>query len=125
MNVENIQQTQLKERFKWASIAILFLTAVVLNLVFVKISLAIRLIAWILLLCLATLMAYHTRAGLTAWHFVQTAQGELKRVVWPTRKETIQTTIAIVIMACVVALFLWGVDSVLLWAVSLLTGQKG
>jgi len=44
-------------------------------------------------------------------------QVEAKKVVWPERKETIQSTVLVVAMVLLVSLFLWGVDSGLGWAV--------
>ena len=44
-------------------------------------------------------------------------------MVWPTRQETMQTTLIVVVMVILVGIFLWLLDVVLLWAVSLLTGS--
>jgi len=44
-------------------------------------------------------------------------------VVWPTRKETMQTTGVVLAFVFVMALFLWIVDSSLLWLVGLALGQ--
>ena len=40
---------------------------------------------------------------------------EVKKVVWPTRKETIQTTAAVFAFVVVMALFLWLTDKSLEW----------
>jgi preprotein translocase subunit SecE len=48
---------------------------------------------------------------------------EAKRVVWPTRKEALQTTGVVFAFVFVMAIFLWLVDAGLLWAVRLLMGQ--
>jgi len=70
-------------------------------------------------------VAYQTVVGRTAWGFVTEAQTEVKKVVWPTRKEALQTTGVVMVMVLVVAIFLWGVDSTLMWLVGMLTGQRG
>ena len=49
---------------------------------------------------------------------------EAKRVVWPTRKETLQTTGVVFAFVFVMAVFLWLVDAGLLWAVRLLMGRS-
>ena len=64
-----------------------------------------------------------TQVGKNAWSFLQDARTEIRKVVWPTRKETSQTTLLIMISVIIVGLMLWGLDSLLLWAVQLLTGQ--
>ena len=43
--------------------------------------------------------------------------------MWPTRKETVQTTLVVFAFVFVMAIFLWMVDAGLLWAVRLLMGQ--
>jgi preprotein translocase subunit SecE len=48
---------------------------------------------------------------------------ELRKVVWPTRKDTVQITLVVVAMVVFVALFLWIIDWGLLAAVKALTGQ--
>jgi preprotein translocase subunit SecE len=50
---------------------------------------------------------------------------EAKRVVWPTRKETLQTTAVVFGFVLIMAIFLWLIDASLLWAVGLLMGQGG
>ena len=53
------------------------------------------------------------------------AVAEVKKVVWPTRKETIQTTAAVFAFVVVMALFLWITDKSLEWALyDLLLGWK-
>ena len=49
---------------------------------------------------------------------------EAKRIVWPTRKETLQTTGVVFAFVFVMAVFLWLVDAGLLWAVRLLMGRS-
>jgi len=49
---------------------------------------------------------------------------EAKRVVWPTRKEALQTTGVVFAFVFVMAVFLWMVDAGLLWAVRLLMGRS-
>jgi len=56
--------------------------------------------------------------------FAQESVVETKKVVWPTRKETLQTTGIVFAFMVVMALFLWMVDAGLLWAVKKLLGQS-
>jgi preprotein translocase subunit SecE len=59
--------------------------------------------------------------GGAAWSYVKATNVEVRKVVWPTRQETLQTTLIVIIMVILVALMLWGIDSVLGWAVRALT----
>jgi preprotein translocase subunit SecE len=56
--------------------------------------------------------------------FAREATEETKRVVWPTRKETIQTTGLVFAFVVVMAVFLWLVDTGLMWIVRLLMDQQ-
>ena len=49
----------------------------------------------------------------------------MRKVVWPTRHETFQTTLIVIGIVIVFAIIMWGVDVFLIWAVGLLTGQGG
>jgi preprotein translocase subunit SecE len=69
-------------------------------------------------------VAATTAQGKAAWEFAADARVELRKVVWPTRKETVQMTLVVVVMVIVVAIFLWIVDWGLIKAVQALTGQR-
>jgi preprotein translocase subunit SecE len=68
---------------------------------------------------------YFTEAGRTFAAFSRESWEEAKRVVWPTRKETMQTTAVVFAFVFVMALFLWGVDAVLLWVTQKMLGTGG
>jgi preprotein translocase subunit SecE len=48
---------------------------------------------------------------------------ELRKVVWPTRQETMQITLIVLVLVFLIGLFLWLVDSLLFWGVQMITGQ--
>ena len=50
-------------------------------------------------------------------HFSKETQIELRKVVWPTREETIKTTGIIMIAVVIAAIFLWIVDAFFTWGV--------
>ncbi len=56
------------------------------------------------------------------WKFAKQARIEMRKVVWPTRQDTVRATAIIALLVLVTALILWGMDSVLLWFIGLLTG---
>ena len=73
----------------------------------------------------AAAIALRTARGREARDFVKGATIEARKVVWPTRKETVQTTLIVLVMVILVGILLWLLDMFLLWAVGLLTGQGG
>jgi preprotein translocase subunit SecE len=71
----------------------------------------------------AAAVAWFTETGRALFAFSKESWAETRKVVWPTRKETFQTTGVVFLLVVVVALFLWVVDASLMWAVKLLMGQ--
>ena len=71
---------------------------------------------------LAVAMMWFTESGRTFLAFSRESWEEAKRVVWPTRKETLQTTGVVFVFVFTMALFLWLVDTGLLWITQKLLG---
>jgi preprotein translocase subunit SecE len=66
---------------------------------------------------------WFTEAGRTFLAFARESWEEAKRVVWPTRKETLQTTGVVFVFVFAMALFLWMVDTGLLWVTQKVLGS--
>lgn len=56
--------------------------------------------------------------------FVRETRNEIAKVSWPTRRETVQTTVAIVAMALMAGVFFLAVDSALGYVISRVLGMK-
>ncbi|MEJ2107339.1 MAG: preprotein translocase subunit SecE [Acidiferrobacteraceae bacterium] len=70
----------------------------------------------------AAVIALQSAQGRAAWEFGKGARTELRKVVWPSRKETFQATLAVIAIVILIALFLWLVD----WGLSqILTALVG
>ena len=54
------------------------------------------------------------------FEFIQQVRQETSKVTWPTRRETIITTITVLILSAAAALFFLGVDAILKWVVDLI-----
>jgi preprotein translocase subunit SecE len=74
---------------------------------------------------IAIAISLRTEKGRYFWTFIQDAQVEVQKVVWPTRQETLHTTLIVIAVVLVVALILWGVDWFLSWSIGSLMGQTG
>ena len=64
-----------------------------------------------------------TAIGRTFTSFLVESRVEVRKVVWPTRQETVQSTLVVVALVFLVGLILWTLDAGLFWGISLLTGQ--
>ncbi len=78
-------------------------------------------LVWIGWFILTIALGYFTSQGNQAFLFAKEAQIELQKVVWPTRQETVQTTTIVMVMVAVTGFVLWGIDSVMLWAIGKIT----
>jgi len=64
---------------------------------------------------LGVVVAWQTEPGRRFIGFARDASGEAKKVVWPSRKETVQTTGLVFAFVVVMAVFLWLTDKGLEW----------
>ena len=70
-------------------------------------------------------VGWFTAPGQEFFAFARDSWGETRKVVWPTRKEAIQTTAAVFGFVVVMAVFLWLTDKGLVWALyDLVLGWK-
>jgi len=87
--------------------------------------LVVRVLGLLAIGSVALFIAAQSRMGRGILGFVTGAHSEVRRVVWPTWPETVQTTLAVLFIVLLVGVALWLLDMVLLWAIQLLTGQGG
>ena len=68
-------------------------------------------------------IGYRTQTGQDVWSAISGARTELRKVIWPTKQESVQTTIIIAVVVVIMTLLMWGLDSTLLYGVEKLTGR--
>lgn len=86
-------------------------------------SLVIRVLSLVAGLVLGVVIAFQSTQGQQLWQFIQGSQVEIRKVVWPTQQETLQTTLMVVVFTVVLAGFFFFVDLVLLKVTQFFTGQ--
>ena len=65
----------------------------------------------------ATGIALTSEPGRAVWQFTLATRTEVRKVVWPTRRETAQSTMIVILMVLVVGIFLWLLDAISFWAI--------
>lgn len=121
----NAKETSVESKFdalKWLVVFLLVAVGVVGNSVYSDQSLLYRVVALLVLAIVAGLVALTTAKGKAFFALFKDAKNEIRRVVWPTRQETLQTTAMVVVVVLLIGLFLWGLDSLLAWTVSSVIG---
>ncbi|MDG6282553.1 preprotein translocase subunit SecE [Glaesserella parasuis] len=87
-------------------------------------SLIVRILL-LVVLCVAALgIAAMTNQGQQSIGFIKDSRQELRKIIWPNRQETTQTTLMVVAMCVVVALALWGIDSIIVLIIDFLTNLR-
>jgi preprotein translocase subunit SecE len=109
---------------KWGIIVLLLAGAVVGNYYFAEQSILVRALAVVAAIVVAGLVAMQTVKGRSAVAFAKESRTEVRKVVWPTRQEAVQTTGIVLVATLIMSILLWGLDSVLFWVVGLITGLK-
>ena len=92
---------------------------------FSEIQLLYRVLGLIGVLLAVVAMLLTTAMGRSVWSFVIESRQEVRKVVWPTRDETMRTTLMVLAMVSVVGIVLWALDLLLYSGVRYLTGQGG
>jgi len=88
-------------------------------------AMVIRVVAVLAGFVMAAVTVGFTAQGKQFFVFSRESADETRKVVWPSRKETVQTTGIVFAFVLVMAIFLWMVDAGLLLAVRYLMGQEG
>ncbi|MEM5529379.1 preprotein translocase subunit SecE [Gammaproteobacteria bacterium AS21] len=110
------------DTLKWIVVVAIVALGAIGNSVYGDQSLLYRVIALLVLAGIAGFIAFQTAKGVKFFSHMKEAKNEVRKVVWPTRQETGQTTLMVVAVVIIIGLFLWGLDTFLGWVVSSVIG---
>ena len=110
------------DSLKWVVVLALVAGGIVGNSVYADQPILYRVLALLLLALVAGWIASLTQKGSEFLTLVKGSRTEIRKVVWPTRQETTQTTLIVFVFVIITGLILWGLDSVLGWLASLILG---
>ncbi|MEY4475670.1 MAG: hypothetical protein RL248_1437 [Pseudomonadota bacterium] len=112
------------ETAKWLIVAVLLVAAIVGNYYYRDFSLPLRALAVVVIIAVAGAFALMTVKGKATVAFAREARTEVRKVIWPTRQETLHTTLIVAAVTAVMSLILWGLDGILVRLVSFITGLR-
>jgi preprotein translocase subunit SecE len=89
---------------------------------FSDIRLFYRVLGMISVLILSGYIGYQSDFGKLVYSYITDSKVELKKVTWPTKQETTQTTLGVIVVVIIVGILLWLFDMLLGWAIGTLYG---
>jgi len=107
-------------------IALLLLgSAIVAFYYFADQSLLLRVVGLLAMAGISLAILLQTDIGRRSLGMVQDARAEVRKVVWPSRAETVQTTLAVIVMVLIIGILLWLMDMFLGWGIRIVSGIGG
>ena len=120
MTEKNIE-TKSNKSYLMLSIGVL-ITGMILFYYYSDVRLFYRVVGMISVVILSTFIAYQSDFGKLVYSYVTDSKVELKKVTWPTKQETTQTTLGVIFIVIIVGILLWLFDMLLGWAIGTLYG---
>ncbi|MDF7670550.1 preprotein translocase subunit SecE [Orbaceae bacterium ESL0721] len=114
---ENQETNTVLDKFKWILVLVLIAFIVWGNSYFsgpndiYQPNIILRIAAVVVISVIALFIAFTTRKGRSFIAFAKESRAELRKVVWPTRKEAVRTTLLVAAITVIVGTALWGLDS--------------
>ena len=102
---------------KWLLILAVVAAGIYANTYYAAVTLLYRALVGVALAGIVVAIGLQTEKGRAVWDLAKEARVEVRKVVWPTRQETTQTTMIVVAVVIFVGMILWGLDSGLSWAI--------
>jgi preprotein translocase subunit SecE len=125
MNSKAESEAGVLDTAKLAVAALVLLAGIVGYYYYEEESMLLRVSGVLVCAAAALVVAFQSVQGQDLWRFIQGSRVELRKVVWPTRQETVQTTLTVMVFVLIMGVFFWLLDMGLLWVTRQLTGQGG
>ena len=122
MNINSEEKVYRLDIAKWAVVAVLVAVGVIGNSHFSAQPVFFRALALIAIAVVALAIVYQTEKGAGLWALIQGSLVELRKVVWPCRQETNQTTLFVVAVVIVMSIILWLLDTFIGFVASKIIG---
>ena len=119
------EQPTFVDTVKLALAVLILLAGLISYYYFASSAVLLRAFGVVLAVAAALGVLFTSFQGQVLWKFIQGSRIELRKVVWPTREETIQTTLVVLVFALIGGVFFWLLDLILLFVTSKITGQGG
>jgi len=119
--VEKNIESKSNNTFLILSITVLIM-GMVLFYYFSDVRLFYRVLGIISVVILSGFIGYQSDFGKLIYSYISDSKVEIKKVTWPTKQETTQTTLGVIVVVIIVGILLWLFDMLLGWAIGTLYG---
>jgi preprotein translocase subunit SecE len=107
---------------KWLISLAILATGIIGFQYYQQFSLLLRVVAMLAVFGVSLAVLATTAQGQQALTFIKAARVEARKVVWPGKQEVVQSTLVVMVMVFIATIFLWLVDSILLFIMTKVTG---
>ena len=115
------QQSSLLDTVKLLGSVLILLAGVVSYYYLIQISILLRVLIVLASVVVSLVIFFQTQRGKTLWEFFQGSRVEIKKVIWPTKQETFQTTLTVFVFVLIMGIFFWLLDFLLLFLTTEIT----
>ena len=119
-NVEQ-EQSSLLDTLKLLGSVLILLVGIVSYYYLIQISILFRVLMVLASVVVSLVIFFQTQRGKTLWEFFQGSRVEIKKVIWPTKQETFQTTLTVFVFVLIMGIFFWLLDFLLLFLTNTVT----
>lgn len=120
MDIDNTSKKSLcmLEIIKWVFFVIMLMILVVGNYLYPNFSVLLRSIVFIFIFFIALYILSITKVGKCLILFGNESRIELKKIVWPSYRDGLNTTLIVIAVTVMVSLILWGLDALIVNMIS-------
>ena len=115
------KQSSLFDTVKLLGSVLILLAGIVSYYYLIQISILFRVLIILTSVVISLVIFFQTLRGKILWEFFQGSRVEIKKVIWPTRQETLQTTLTVFVFVLIMGIFFWLLDFLLLFFTNAIT----
>ena len=115
------QQSSLLDTVKLLGSVLILLVGIISYYYLIQISILFRVLMVLASVVVSLVIFFQTQRGKVLWEFFQGSRVEIKKVIWPTKQETFQTTLTVFVFVLIMGIFFWLLDFLLLFVTTAIT----
>ncbi|WP_348769457.1 preprotein translocase subunit SecE [Buchnera aphidicola] len=124
IKIHNQKKNKIIEKIKWTFIFINFILCILIDCYLNKINFFIRFALITCLISFALGILIYTKKGKIILLYINSSKNEIQKIMWPKYKETLYTTVIIILVTIFMSLLLWGLDNIIFRLIAFVIGLR-